>query len=90
MDQHLQGTRSTKPVPINPEIMEEVSQLPNNERSHHVYIKITDLDGKLYSDQTGRFTITSNRGNFYVIIFMLLTVTTSKHNQSIPITAHSS
>ena len=49
MDQHLQGTQSTKPVPINPDTMEEVPQLPNNERSHHVYMTITDLDGKLYA-----------------------------------------
>ena len=69
MDQHLQGTRSTKPVPINTGTMEEVPQLPNNERSHHVYTKITDLDGKLYSDQTCRFPITSNCGNCYVVIF---------------------
>ena len=49
--------------------MEEVPQLPNNKRSHHVYMTITDLDSKLYSDQTGHFPITSNRGNFYVVIF---------------------
>ena len=30
---------------------------------------ITDLGGKLYSDQTVCFPITSNRGNCYVIIF---------------------
>ena len=49
--------------------MEEVPNLLNNERSHHVYMKITNLDGKLYSDQTGRFPITSNRGNCDVVIF---------------------
>ena len=69
MDQQRQGTRSTKPLLIKPDTMEEVPQLPSNERSHHVYMKITDLDGKLYSNQTGRFTITSNLGNFYVVIF---------------------
>ena len=90
MDQQRQGTRSTKPVPIKPDTMEEVPQLPNNERSHHVYMKITDLEGKLYSDQTGRFTIPSTRGKCHVVIFMLLTVTTSKHTQSSPITAQSS
>ena len=30
---------------------------------------ITNLDGKLYSNQTGHFPITSNRVNFYVAIF---------------------
>ena len=58
MDQQRQSTRSTNPAPIKPDTMEELPQLPNNERSHHVYIKSTNLDGKLYSDQTGRFPIT--------------------------------
>ena len=49
--------------------MEQVPQFPNNNRSHHVYMTITDLEGKLYSDQTGHFPITSNRGNCYVVIF---------------------
>ena len=49
--------------------MEDLPQLPNNKRSHHVYMPITDLDGNIYSDQTGRFPITPNRGNCYVVIF---------------------
>ena len=69
MDQQRQGTRSTKPVPIKPDTMDEVTHLPNNKRSHHVYMTITDLDSKIYSNQTGRFPITSNCGNFYVVIF---------------------
>ena len=69
MDQNLQDTRSTKPIPINPDTMEEVPQLPKNNSSHHVYMTITNLDGKLYSDQTGRFPITSNHGNCCVVFF---------------------
>ena len=68
MDQQRQCTHSTNPVPIKPDTMEEVPQLPNNKRSHHVYMTITDLDGKLYSDQTGRFHIMPNRGNCCVLI----------------------
>ena len=68
MDQQRQGTSSTKPVPIDTDTMEEVTQMPNNDRSHHFYMTITDLEGKLYSYQTGRFPITPNRGNCYVII----------------------
>ena len=49
--------------------MDEVPQLPNNDRIHYVYMTITNLDGNLYSDQTGRFPITSNHGNCYVVIF---------------------
>ena len=51
---------------FNPNTMEEVPQLPNNGLIHHIYMTIADLDGKLNSDQTGRFPITSNRGNCYV------------------------
>ena len=69
MYQQQQGTRSTKPVPIKKYKMEEVPQFTNNYRNHHVYMTTTDLDGKLYSDKTGRFPITPNRGNCYVVIF---------------------
>ena len=68
MYQQRQGTRSTKPIPIKPATMEEVPRLPNNERSHHVYMTITDLDGNLYSDQTRCFPITSNCGNCHIVI----------------------
>ena len=85
MDQQFQGTRLTKPVPINPDTMEDVPQLNNKERSHHVYMKTNDLDSKLYSDQTGRFTITSNRSNFYVVI---LYAVDGNYIQAYPIKSH--
>ena len=69
MDQQRQGMQLTKPVPIKPNTMEEVPHLPNNEHIHHVYMTITDLGGNIYSDQTGRFPITSNCANCYVVIF---------------------
>ena len=52
-----------------PDSMEPVPQTPANDRSHQVYMTITDMEGKLYSDQTGQFPITSNCGNCYVVIF---------------------
>ena len=77
MDQQRQGTRSTKPKPT---VIEEttpsledsmtlVPQTPTNDKTNHVYMTITDMAGKLYSDQTGRFPVTSNRGHCYVVIF---------------------
>ena len=69
MDQQRQGTRSTNTSLINPDTMEDVPQFTNNNRSHPIYMTITDLDGNLYSDQTGRLTIISNRGNCSVVIF---------------------
>ena len=69
MDQRRTGIRSTKTTDTEGDSMEQVQQTMSNDRSHHVYMSITDIDGKLYSDQTGRFPITSNRGNCYVVIF---------------------
>ena len=69
MDQERQCTRSTRLVPIDTDTMEEVPQLPNNDHSHHAYITIINLEGKLYSEQSGHFPITSNCGNCYVVIF---------------------
>ena len=69
IDHQLQGTRSTKITKTEPDSMEKVPQTPNNYKCHHVYMTITELDGKLYSDQTGRFPVTSNPGNAYVALF---------------------
>ena len=86
MDQQWQGTCSTKPVPIETDTMEEVPQFPNNDFIHHVYMTTTDLDGKLYSDQTGRFPIASNRGNCYVVIFYAVN---GNYIKAYPIKVHS-
>ena len=48
-------------------------------------MKITDLDNKLYSEQTGRFLIMSNHGNCYVVIFYAVDV---NYNKSYPIKSH--
>ena len=72
MDQRRAGIRSTRvPPDTAPETdaMEPVLQTPLNDRTHHVYMTTSDVEGKLYSDQTGRFPITSNRGNSVVAIF---------------------
>ncbi|KAL7524050.1 hypothetical protein ACHAXR_001126, partial [Thalassiosira sp. AJA248-18] len=68
MDQRKVGIRSTKST-TDPDSMEPVPQTPLNDKTHHVYMSIAEVEGRLYSDQTGRFPITSNRGNCYVIIF---------------------
>jgi len=69
MDQRKVGIRSTKTKPTDPDSMEPVPQTPLNDKTHHVYMSIAEVEGRLYSDQTGRFPITSNRGNCYVVIF---------------------
>ena len=72
MDQRRAGIRSTRVPPdaeSDPDSMELVPQTLLNDRTNHVYMTTADVEGKLYSDQTGRFPITSNRGNSVVVIF---------------------
>jgi hypothetical protein len=69
MDQRRTGIRSTRATTNEPDSMDPVPQTPMNDRCHHVYMSITEMNGKVNSDQTGRFPITSNRGNCYVVIF---------------------
>ena len=40
----------------------------NPTRTHSVYFQVTDLSGKLYTDQTGRFPVTSSRGFKYIMV----------------------
>ena len=84
LDQKSQGLRSTK-VKIEKksanksEIKIEsdtLQQEPNNAKTNAVYIALKDIDGKIYSDQTGKFPRTSNRGMKYVMIFIFMMQTT--------------
>ena len=46
-------------------------QEPDNIKTHDIMCKIVTVDeiSKSYSDQTGKFPITSSRGNKYVFVF---------------------
>ena len=46
-------------------------QEENNQKTHHVYIALEDIEGKIFSDQTGKFPRTSSRGMKYVMIFYI-------------------
>ena len=59
-----QGVRSTK---CNNKA-KTIDEAPSKARVNEFYLKTTDLTNKLYSDQIGRFPVTLNRGNKYVII----------------------
>jgi hypothetical protein len=37
-------------------------------RTHFVYAKVIEITGQIYSDQTGRFPVTSSKGNKYIMI----------------------
>ena len=60
-----QSTRMQQEVPIMtqrspPEILAE--------RTHQLFLKVTECSSKIYIDQTGRFSITSSRGYKYIMI----------------------
>ncbi len=83
MDQSWQGKRSTKvstplenqsAFPPNFKLidtMEPLPQEPFNARTHIVFMTIIEVTGMLFSNQLGRITITSNRGNKYLVIFYI-------------------
>ena len=68
MKQLKVGIPSTKTQRKDLDPMETVPQTPLNNKTHHVYMSIADIEGRLYRDQTGCFPITSNRRNCYLII----------------------
>ena len=38
------------------------------ERTHQLFLKVTDSSSKIYTDQTGRFPVTSSHGYKYIMI----------------------
>ena len=52
MEQQRQGTRSTKQTTITKKYysMTPVPQTKTNDKTNHIYMKITNLSGNLYSD----------------------------------------
>ena len=60
-----QSTRIQQEVPImtqqsSPEIL--------TDQTHQTFLKVTECSRKIYTDQTGRFPITSSRGYKYIMI----------------------
>ncbi len=81
MDQVWQGQRSTKRASASIPVvlphnrvdsnMDTPPQQPSNERTQHVFVTVNDFTGGIASDQTGRFPVTSNRGNAYLALFYI-------------------
>ena len=73
---HLQLTRknlrSTKPkvdLVLPPTIMTTAPLLPEPQlRTNLVVLRTLDLTGKIATDQTGRFPVTSSKGNRYLMV----------------------
>jgi hypothetical protein len=49
--------------------MEEQEQTPTTTTTNMMFMMLVDIEGRLFTDQTGRFPVTSNRGNNYLIMF---------------------
>jgi hypothetical protein len=72
MDQTRQGQRSTHPTSIFADDSVDVpTPAPGNIRTNLVYMTTHEATGHLYTDQTGRFPVTSNRGHAYLVIFYI-------------------
>ena len=71
LKQTQKGIRSTKqkvriaPQEINPE---QFPPSTNSIKTDEVYCKVVDLEGKIYTDQTGQFPVTSSRGHKYIMV----------------------
>ena len=70
LKQEFKNKNSTKQQEVQKTIEDitEFTSKDNNTRTHDVFITVTDLQGKIYTDQTGRFPVTSSRGNKYIMI----------------------
>jgi hypothetical protein len=91
MDQQCQGVQSTQPTPKTvplqiPNIfdnpMEDAPQDSHNTCMHFVFMVIYKINGNLFTNQTGHFPITSNRGHAYVVVFYIFNANAI---QSVPI-----
>jgi hypothetical protein len=51
--------------------MKDVPQEPHNARTHFVFCHVHTISGIISSDQTGRFPITSNWSQAFVVIFYI-------------------
>ena len=60
-----QGVRSTKK---DIKIIKATEEVQTEARANEFYLKTADLTSKLCSDQTGRFPVTSRKGNKHVMI----------------------
>jgi uncharacterized protein YkwD len=74
LDQQHKNVRSTKPKPPTtteptPNSDYNPASKNPNECTHQVFLAIVDAGtGKIYTDQTGKFPVTSSRGNKYLFV----------------------
>jgi hypothetical protein len=80
MDQQRQGVQSTLPTPTTMPLqvpdsfddpMEDVPQKPHNACTHFLFMAIYEINGNLFTNQTGHFPITSNHDQAYVVVLYI-------------------
>ena len=77
LNQQRQGVRSTKQKKkkkVNLPPIEDIEEVDTSslvgKKEHDVYIKVHDLRGTVYSDQTGKFPYRSKRGYQYIMVMI--------------------
>ena len=71
LQQPRKGLRSTQEKVIHSEADLEQDQFPpymQSEDTNLVFFNTLDLSGKIHTDQTERFPVTSSKGNKYILI----------------------
>eukprot|EP00957_Ditylum_brightwellii_P211531 15366289-Ditylum_brightwellii.AAC.2 len=69
LNQTRQGIRSTKVKKEATLIDILPQQEPDNHKSNYIFETVIEIQGQVYSDQTGYFPRVSNRGMKYIIVF---------------------
>ena len=62
--QKYKGTQSTQPTKL---IKQEVPEIISK-RTNQLFLNVTEFSNKIYTDQTGRFPVTSSRGYKYIMV----------------------
>ena len=65
---HYKGTQSTRLKKEAPIMTQQSPPEILTERTHQLFLRVTECSSKIYIDQTGRFPVTSSCGYKYIVI----------------------
>ena len=77
MKQKFKNIRSTKPTLLlaakettysADDHITKDNDIDSTSRTNEVFIKVTEIEGNIYTDQTGRFPVTPSLGNTYIMV----------------------
>eukprot|EP00804_Cyclotella_cryptica_P002148 CCRYP_006557-RA/>CCRYP_006557-RA protein AED:0.44 eAED:0.44 QI:0/-1/0/1/-1/1/1/0/148 len=66
---HTHTTTGGSPPPNTMDLPE---QAPNNDKTNMVFMTIAEVDGQLFTNQTGCFPVTPSQGNNCIVIFYVV------------------